>query len=63
MLTNVRRVTMKSLIKSIVLPTTLIYTDEYGIYNQLPEWGYKHKHMNHGAGEYARDEDGDGFHE
>lgn len=25
--------------------------------------GYKHKSMNHGAGEYARDEYGDGFHE
>jgi transposase len=29
----------------------------------LPEWGYQHKSVNHSAGEYARDEDGDGFHE
>lgn len=33
------------------------------IYCRLPEWGYGHKTVNHGAGEYARDEDGDGFHE
>ena len=40
-----------------------LYTDEYDIYNRLPEWGYLHKSVNHSAGEYARDEDGDGFHE
>ena len=44
-----------------VLPETSIYTDEYGIYGRLEEWGYGHKSVNHGAGEYARDEDGDGF--
>jgi transposase len=29
----------------------------------LPEWGYQHKTVCHAQGEYARDEDGDGFHE
>ena len=33
------------------------------IYCRLPQWGYEHKTVNHGAGEFARDEDGDGFHE
>ncbi len=42
---------------------TLIYTDEYQIYDRLVEWGYQHKTVCHGQGEYARDEDGDGFHE
>ncbi len=28
---------------------------------RLPEWGYAHKTVCHGAGEYARDDDGDGF--
>ncbi len=42
---------------------SLIYTDEYSIYHRLTEWGYAHKTVNHNAGEYARDEDGDGFHE
>ena len=63
MLSNVRQVTIEPLIKSVVLPGTLIYTDEYGIYSRLTDWGYEHKSVNHGVGEYARDEDGDGFHE
>ncbi|MBM9520867.1 IS1595 family transposase [Desulforhopalus vacuolatus] len=63
MLANIRQVTIKPLIKSTVLPGTLVYTDEYSIYFRLEEWGYSHKSVNHGAGEYARDEDGDGFHE
>jgi transposase-like protein len=46
-----------------VPPGTLIYTDEYTIYARLTEWGYDHKTVNHADGEYARDEDGDGFHE
>ena len=40
-----------------------MFTDEYNIYNRLPDWGYDHKSVNHSIGEYARDEDGDGFHE
>ncbi|MEM7066564.1 MAG: hypothetical protein AAF572_25775 [Cyanobacteria bacterium P01_B01_bin.77] len=40
-----------------------MYTDEYGIYNSLEEWGVDHKSVCHSAGEYARDDDGDGFHE
>jgi len=51
------------LIKDTVHPGSLIYTDEYAIYNRLEEWGYAHKSVNHGIGEYARDEDGDGFYE
>jgi len=27
----------------------------------LHGWGYEHKSVNHGRGEFARDEDGDGF--
>ncbi|MDG3493834.1 hypothetical protein FEV09_04615 [Pseudanabaena catenata USMAC16] len=40
---------------------TLVYTDEYAIYNPLQDWGYAHKTLCHGSGEYARDEDGDGM--
>jgi transposase len=39
----------------------VIYTDEYDIYARLPAWGYQHKTVCHARGEYARDEDGDGF--
>jgi transposase-like protein len=38
-----------------------VYTDEYSIYARLCAWGYDHKSVNHGRGEHARDEDGDGF--
>ncbi|MFQ5561108.1 MAG: transposase, partial [Nitrospinota bacterium] len=50
-------------ITTSVTPGTLIYTDEYAIYDRLEEWGYAHKSVNHGSGEFARDDDGDGFHE
>ena len=38
------------------------FTDEYNIYARLKQWGYRYLTVNHGQGEYARDEDGDGFH-
>ena len=58
---NVQQKTIKPIITETVAEGSLIYTDEYNIYNRLTEWGYAHKTVNHGAGEYARDEDGDGF--
>ena len=61
MLANVQRTTIEPLIKATIIPDTQVYTDEYTIYNSLPEWGYGHKTVCHGAGEYARDDDGDGF--
>ena len=51
------------IIERLVLPGTQIFTDEYDIYARLTDWGYLHKTVNHGSGEYARDDDGDGFHE
>lgn len=61
MLSNVKQTTIAPVIKSTVALSTLIYTDEYNIYARLAEWGYDHTTVNHGQGEYARDEDGDGF--
>lgn len=61
MLADVKQTTIAPLIKSTVSPGTMIYTDEYDIYNRLFQWGYQHKTVNHSQGEYARDEDGDGF--
>ena len=63
MLEDVKQATIKPLILNTVEAGTLVHTDEYVIYSRLEEWGYGHKTVNHGAGEYARDEDGDGFHE
>ena len=63
MLANVKRATIQPFITAMIESGTLVYTDEYAIYNELTEWGYGYKSVCHGAGEYARDEDGDGFHE
>jgi transposase len=49
------------LIKDTIDPGTLVYTDEYSIYARLQSWGYGHKHVNDGRGEFARDDDGDGL--
>jgi len=61
MLENVQQQTIKPLIKETIEPDTLIYTDEYDIYARLEKWGYAHETVCHGKGEYARDDDGDGF--
>src|SRR4051794_15380826 len=39
----------------------LVHTDEYDVYARLEEWGCGHKTVCHARGEYARDDDGDGF--
>lgn len=63
MLPNVQQVTIQPVMTKVIKPGSLIYTDEYNIYDRLAQWGYQHKSVNHSAGEYARDENGDGFHE
>ena len=50
MLPNVRQKAIEPLIKATVLPGTLIYTDEYAIYDRLDEWRYEHESVNHGKG-------------
>ena len=61
MLSDVQQKTIKPIITQTIEVGTRIYTDEYNIYSKLPQWGYGHKTVNHSIGEYARDEDGDGF--
>ena len=61
MLSNVQISTIEPLIKATIALGTLVFTDEYNIYNRLESWGYGHETVNHGKGEYARDDDGDGF--
>jgi transposase-like protein len=60
LLANVKQKTIEPLMKDTIKPGTLVYTDEYSIYARLEMWGYAHKSVNHGRGECARDEDGDG---
>ncbi len=63
MLLNFRQIIIDPIITEVVSAGTRFFTDEYDIYARLPAWGYQHKTVCHGQGEYARDEDGDGFHE
>ena len=61
MLADVRRKTIRPIVEATVAEGALVHTDEYGVHARLPAWGYRHKTVRHGRGEYARDEDGDGF--
>jgi transposase-like protein len=61
LLANVQQQTIEPCIKDTIASGTLVYTDEYSIDARLETWGYDHKSVNHGRGEYARDEDGDGL--
>ena len=61
MLADVKQKTIGPLVKKTITPGSVVYTDEYDIYSRLNEWGYGHKTVCHAVGEFARDEDGDGF--
>jgi transposase-like protein len=61
MLANVKQVTIGPLIRRTIAAGAVVYTDEYDIYSRLEEWGYDHRTVCHAKGEYARDDDGDGF--
>ena len=61
MLPDVKQATIRPIIEQHVKTDTLVYTDEYNIYDKMCIWGYAHKTVNHSIGEFARDEDGDGF--
>ena len=63
MLANVQQATIRPVIEAMVVNGALVYTDEYDIYARLEDWGYGHKTVCHARGEYARDDDGDGFRE
>src|SRR6195952_2639308 len=61
MLADVQRATIEPLIRGAIAVGSVVHTDEYAIYNKLTEWGYDHQTVCHAKGEYARDDDGDGF--
>jgi len=63
MLENVQQVTIGPLVKRTITAGSVVYTDEYDIYARLSDWGYTHRTVCHASGEFARDEDGDGFFE
>ena len=55
LLANVQQKTIEPFIKDTIIPGTFVYTDEYSIYARLQTWGYEHKRVNHGRGEFARE--------
>ena len=61
LLENVQQATIGPLIEQTIAKGTLIHTDEYDIDSRLVEWGYDPKTVCDSAGEYARDDVGDGF--
>src|SRR4051794_7616929 len=56
-----RQATIRPVIETTVARGALVHTDEYDVHARLEEWGYRDKAVCHATGEYARDEDGDGF--
>jgi transposase len=63
MLGNAQQVTIKPLIRTTIAPEACVYTDEYDINALLEQSGYQYKTVCHAVGEYARDDDSDGFDE
>ena len=61
MLLNLKKVTIEPFIKKHVTPQSQVYTDEYNIYDDLESWGFRHKTVCHGKGEYASDDDKGGI--
>jgi transposase len=57
---DVERATIGPLIERAIAEGTMAYADGYGICSRPVEWGYGHETACHAAGEYARDDDGDG---
>ena len=58
---NVKQVTIGPLIERTIARGSLVDTDEYDISSRLNDWGYHHETVCPAAGEFARDDDGDGF--
>lgn len=62
-----RRSGAAELVDQTVVPRTksgaMVYTDEWNGYKPLKAAGRGHATVNHGAGEWARDDDGDGVRE
>jgi transposase len=55
--------TLRRVVMRATWPMVSVFTDEWGGYNGLPEMGRRHATVCHVAGEWARDDDGDGIRE
>jgi transposase len=50
---DVKRRTVMPIIEAKVLPASMIYTDDYMVYNPLANRGYNHRRINHSAKVYV----------
>lgn len=50
---DVKRTTVLPIVKEHVLPKTMVYTDEFPVYDTLSEHGYKHKRVHHASKVYV----------
>jgi hypothetical protein len=60
---NSDRPTLEGLVPATTAPGAMLNTDEWRAYGRVAELGRGHATVNHGAGEWARDDDGDGVRE
>ncbi len=51
---NVTKDTVKPIVEGHIEKGSMVYTDEYSVYDFLQSSGYSHESVNHSAGEYAR---------
>jgi transposase len=60
---NSNRRTLEALVEAATSPGATVNTDEWRAYGHQPELGRGHVTVHHGAGEWSRDDDGDGVRE
>ena len=60
---NSDRQTLEGLVQATTAPGATLNTDEWRVYGRVIELGRGHATVNHSAGEWARDDDGDGVRE
>jgi transposase len=60
---NSDRPTLEGLVQATTMPGATLNTDEWRAYGRVTELGRAHVTVNHGDGEWARDDDGDGVRE
>ena len=61
MVADVEQKTIGPLIERAIAPGATVSTDDYDIDARWPQWGDTHRTVCPAAGEFARDDDGDGF--
>jgi transposase len=61
LLAHVQQKPIEPLLNAPIVPGTRVSTDAYSLEARRQAWGYGHTRVNHGRGELARDDDGDGL--